>query len=97
MTIIRFGEFSAQPETSDALRDFLLSIMSIIKSADGCESVSLYQSKDNPTRFTIIEVWDSIESHQASAMDIPPEKLATIKPLLASAPSGEYYQLAQKL
>jgi quinol monooxygenase YgiN len=97
MTIVRFGDFIARPESSDALRDFLLAIMPIIKSSNGCESVSLYQSKNNPTRFTMTEIWDSIESHQASAMDIPPEKLAAIKPLLASAPSGEYYQLAQKL
>jgi hypothetical protein len=39
----------------------------------------------------MIEVWDSIESHQASVKNIPPEMLAEIRPLLASAPSGSYY------
>jgi hypothetical protein len=36
----------------------------------------------------MIEVWDSIESHQASVKNIPPEMLTEIRPLLESAPSG---------
>ena len=66
MSVARIGESQAKPETSEALRDFLLSIMPGIKSSQGCESVTLYQSQDDPTKFTMIEIWDSIESHQAS-------------------------------
>ena len=93
MTITRIGEFQAKPETTETLRDFLLSIMPGIKSSHGCESVTLYQSHDDPMKFTMIEIWDSIESHQASVKNIPPEMLAEIRPLLASAPSGGYYGL----
>ena len=93
MTITRIGETQAKPELTEALHDFLLSIMPIIKSSQGCESVTLYQSHDDPTRFTMIEVWDSIESHQASVKNIPPEMLTEIRPLLASAPSGGYFAL----
>jgi len=93
MTNTRIGEFQANPELTESLHDFLLSIMPIIKSSQGCESVTLYQSHDDPTKFTMIEVWDSIESHQASVKNIPPEKLTEIQPLLASAPSGGYYDL----
>jgi len=53
----------------------------------------LYQSQDDPTKFTMIEIWDTVESHQASIRNIPPEMLAEIGPLLASAPNGEYYVL----
>jgi len=91
MSITRIGEFQAKPETTEALNDFLLSIMPIIKSSHGCESAILYQSHDDSTKFTMLEVWDSIESHQASVKNIPPEMLAEIRPLLASAPSGSYY------
>ena len=93
MSVIRIGEVQAKPELTEALREFLLSILPIIKSSQGCESVQLYQSHDDPTKFTMIEVWDNVESHQASVKDIPPEKLAEIKPLLASSPSGGYYGL----
>jgi len=96
MSITRIGETQAKPELTEALRDFLLSIMPMIKSSQGCESVTLYQSHADPTKFTMIEVWDSIESHQASVKNIPPEMLGEIRPLLASAPSGSYYDLVQK-
>jgi len=91
MTITRISEFQASPESTKALRGFLLSIIPIIKSSHGCESVTLYQSHNERTKFTILEVWDSIESHQASVKNIPPEMLTEIRPLLASAPSGGYY------
>jgi quinol monooxygenase YgiN len=95
MSVARIGETQAKPETVEALRDFLLSIMPGIQSSDGCKSVTLYQSQSNPTKFTMIEVWDSIESHQASVKNISPELLAEIRPLLASEPSGSYYNLIQ--
>ena len=93
MSIHRIGETQAKPEATEALRDFLISILPLIKSSQGCEAVTMYQSHDDPTKFTIIEVWDSIESHQASVKNIPPEMLTQIRPLLASAPSGGYYGL----
>ncbi|HEX5837056.1 MAG TPA: antibiotic biosynthesis monooxygenase family protein [Anaerolineales bacterium] len=93
MTITRIGQTQAKPELTAELRTFLISILPMIKSSQGCESATLYQSRDDPTKFTIVEVWDSIESHQASVTNIPPEKLAEIRPLLASAPSGGYFEL----
>jgi len=95
MSITRIGEFQANSESTETLQNFLLSIMPIIRSSQGCESVTLYQSRDNLTKFSMIEVWDNIESHQASVKNIPPEKLAEIKPLLASAPSGGYFDLIE--
>ena len=91
MSVTRIGEVQAKSELTEALRDFLLSIMPGIKSSQGCESVTLYQSYDDPTKFTMIEVWDSVESHQASVKDIPSEMLAEIRPLLVSTPRGGYY------
>src|SRR5215208_8147437 len=96
MSVARIGETQAKPETTQALRDFLISIMPGIKSSQGCESVTLYQSQEDSTKFTMIEIWDSIESHQASVKNIPPEMLTEIRPLLASAPSGSYYKLIHK-
>jgi len=96
MSISRIGETQAKPQTTEALHDFLLSIMPGIKSSLGCESVTLYQSQADPTRFTMIEVWDSIESHRESVKNIPPELLAEIRPLLGSAPSGAYFAIVRQ-
>lgn len=95
MSISRIGKVQAKPDLTSELRDFLTSIMQIIKSSDGCESVQLYQSQDNPSEFIMIEVWDNIESHQSSVKNIPPEKLGEIRPLLATSPSGSYFRLIQ--
>jgi hypothetical protein len=39
----------------------------------------------------MVEIWDSIESHQASVKNIPPDMIAEIRPLLAGSPSGRYF------
>jgi quinol monooxygenase YgiN len=95
MSISRMGEVKAKEGLADELRDFLISIMPGIKSAEGCESVQLYQSADDPSKFIMIEVWDSVESHQASVKNIPPKKLGEIRPLLATSPSGSYFRLIE--
>ena len=95
MSIARIGETQAKPESIEALREFLLSIMPGIKATKGCESVTLYQSQEEPTKFTMIEIWDSVESHKAAVREISPEDLAKVKAMLASAPRGEYFSQIQ--
>lgn len=93
MSIARIGETQAKPELVEELRTFLISIIPMIEASQGCELVQLYQSRDDPARFTMIEIWDSLESHQASVQNIPPEMLSQIRPLLGSAPSGGYFEI----
>ena|SRR5215207_79578 len=96
MSISRIGKLQAQEGSTEELREFLISIMPGIKAADGCESVQLYQSQEDPSSFTMIEVWDSIESHQASVRNISTEKLGEIRQYLASSPSGSYFNLVDQ-
>jgi quinol monooxygenase YgiN len=91
MSVFRIGEMQAKPELIEDLREFLLSIIPMIRSSEGCESVHLYQGQGDPSKFIMIEVWDRVESHQASVKNIPPEKLSEIRPLLATSPSGSYF------
>lgn len=93
MRISRIGEVQAKPGSTEELRAFLTSIMPLIESSEGCESVQLYQGQEDPSRFLMIEVWESIEAHQASVKNIPTEKLGEIRPLLATSPSGSYFHL----
>ena len=92
MSVARIGEVQAKEELTDELREFLISIIPSIEASAGCESVHLYQSQDDTSRFIMIEVWDSVESHQASVKNIPAEKLGEIRPLLATSPSGSYFK-----
>lgn len=91
MTIIRMGEMQAAAGKADELRDFLLSIVPIITNSDGAISCQLLHNQDDPTKFAMIEVWESVDAHRASVKNIPPEMLAAIRPLLGAAPSGGYY------
>jgi quinol monooxygenase YgiN len=91
MNVTRINQFRAQAGQSDALRDFLSSVVPTIESSAGCRSCQLLQSHDDPTRFVVIEVWESIEAHQASVKNIAPGALENAMKLLAGPPSGEYY------
>jgi quinol monooxygenase YgiN len=92
MTITRINEFLAQADRIDDLQGFLTSIIPTISSIDGCQSCQLFQSHDEPTRFIVVEVWGSIESHQASVKAIPPEAFASVMKLLDGPPRGEYFR-----
>ncbi len=96
MSVTRIGEFQAKEWLAEDLRDFLISIMPMIQPAKGCASVHVYQSQENPAKFVMIEVWDQVESHQASVKNIPPEKLGEVGPLLATSPSGGYFNLVHQ-
>jgi quinol monooxygenase YgiN len=93
MSITRIGEVQAKSETIDDLRDFLLSIIPLIKASEGCEDCQLYQSQLDAAKFIMFEVWESIESHQASVKNIPAELLNQIGPLLGQPPTGGYFDL----
>jgi quinol monooxygenase YgiN len=54
MSISRIGEVQAKEGLTDELRNFLISILPDIKSSEGCESVQLYQSAEDPSKFMLI-------------------------------------------
>ena len=91
MSVTRINEFRAKEGKADELRAFLTQIVPTIASSTGCLSCQLLQGHENPTRLVVIEVWDNIESHQASMRDIPPEEFAEVMTLLNGTPVGEYY------
>jgi len=91
MAITRINEFQAHPDRAPALRDFLRSVIALVRDAPGCRSCELLLHHDDPTRLAIIEVWDSIEAHQASVSRIPPALLQQAQTLFARPAQGAYY------
>ncbi len=91
MSTARIGEFQSKAGLSEELSDFLVSILPLILTSQGCISCELFQDQGDPAKFVMIEVWESVEAHQASVKNIPPEKISQIMPLLAASPSGRYY------
>lgn len=91
MSITRFNEFRAQPDKVAELREFLSTVAAGIALLPGCQSSQLLQSHADPARFVVLEVWDSIEAHQASARNIAPESIAQLMKLIDGRPQGEYF------
>ena len=91
MAITRINEFQAKPEKAAALRDFLRSVIALVSEAPGCRSCTLLLHHDDPTRLAIIEVWDSVDAHQASVSRIPPGLMQQAQMLFAGPPQGAYY------
>jgi len=91
MAITRINEFHAANGKADALHAFLASVIGLIRDAEGCRSVELLVGQDDPAHLAIVEVWASVESHQAAASRVPAAKLTEVQPLLAEPPKGRYY------
>jgi quinol monooxygenase YgiN len=91
MAITRINQFQAPPGKGSELRDFLRSIIGAILDAPGCRSCSLLSNHEDPTRFAIVEVWDSIDAHKASVTRIPPDLLQQARTLLGAPAEGAYY------
>ena len=91
MSVTRINDFRAREDKADALRALLTQIIPSIASLKGCLSCKLLQSQDAPSRFIVLEVWDSVDSHKAAVKDIPPEMFMTVMKLLEGRPSGEYF------
>lgn len=91
MSITRINEFQAQEGRGADLRDLIGSFLPMIESAAGCVSCRLLTSRSDPARIVVIEVWESVEAHQAAVTDIPPEVMQQAMALLAGAPKGDYF------
>ncbi|MEQ8763525.1 MAG: antibiotic biosynthesis monooxygenase family protein [Planctomycetota bacterium] len=92
MTITRINEFHAREGEGEAFRALVESILPEIRAAEGCRSCQLLQRHDDASRLIVIEVWDSIEAHQAARHQIPSGNMIEAMKLLASPPSGQYYR-----
>jgi quinol monooxygenase YgiN len=92
VSVTRINQFQAREGQAQALRAHFESIIALIRSSTGCESVQLLKGVEDPTHLAIIEVWESVEAHQAAARNIPPELFQETRALLAGPAKGEYYR-----
>ena len=91
MAVTRLNDFHAATGKEIALRDFLRSVIVLIESAPGCLAVELLLDQEDRAHFVIVERWTDVAAHRAAASRVPPEKMAEVRPLLESPPTGRYY------
>ena len=91
MAITRINEFRSKPGSGSALRAFLKSVVADVRAAPGCLSCHLYQALDDAERFAVIEVWESVEAHQAAGRALAPARMEEAMKLLGAPAVGTYY------
>jgi quinol monooxygenase YgiN len=91
MNITRINKFQAHEEQAQALRDLLDSFIPIIRGSVGCLDCQVLQNLDDPAQIVVIEIWESIGAHQASAKNIPSNALEKAMTLMAGPPESAYY------
>ena len=92
MAITRINEFRAKPGRGSALRTFLESVITDVRSAPGCRSCYLYEALDDPERFAVIEVWETVDAHKAAGRALAPARIEEAMTLLGSPAVGTYYR-----
>jgi quinol monooxygenase YgiN len=92
MSIARIGECRAKPGQATALAEFIQSvIVPGVLSSPGCLSCHAWQSHDDPTRFFIVEVWESVGAHQKAVTHIEPEEIERFRAIVAEMKSEGYF------
>ena len=91
MSITRINEFQAKEAAADELWELLDQMIPVIEASEGCRSARLLRHHDDATNLLVIEVWESIQAHQASVKNIAPEDLQKAMQLLAGPPKGRYF------
>ena len=69
MTIRVVAHIKAKPDTIDATRELLKSLVLPTRIEAGCITYQLYQNEADPTDFTFIEEWtndEDLDAHLAS-------------------------------
>jgi len=87
MSVAYVGQSQAKPGESEKLRDFFLSVAApAVRAFEGANRSRYYRARSrgyasariinfaDPSSFMAIEIWASVEAHQASVKHISPEK-----------------------
>ena len=90
MPITRVNHFTAKPDSSELLAEFLSDVITVVSAAQGCLSCQLLRNQIHSQQFVILETWDSVDSHQKAAGMIPKERIMSVMAFLAEPPHGEY-------
>ena len=63
MSVTVIYEFRATDGKASKLLDLLQQARAFGLTVDGCEDYDVYQGKDDPGRFVIVETWVSVAAH----------------------------------
>lgn len=94
MPIAALLEFRFKPEVLDQVPDAVARTLAVTRKFDGCQRIDVLVDHEDPTRYLLVELWDSME-HDAAyrAYRASPGGASDLGPMLAAPPVLVYYSV----
>jgi len=85
-------EFRFKPEVLDQVPDAMSRTLAVTRKFDGCQRIDVLVDDQDPGRYLLVEVWDSME-HDAAYREFraSPAGASELGPLLIAPPVVMYY------
>jgi heme oxygenase (mycobilin-producing) len=85
-------EFRFKSDVIDRVPDAISRTLAVTRQFDGCQRIDVLVDSDDPARYLLVEVWDSME-HDAAyrRYRATPDGASELGPLLAAPPVLMYY------
>jgi len=87
-------EFRFKPEVIDQVPDAISRTLDVTRKFDGCQRIDVLVDGEDPARYLLVEVWESME-HDAAyrSFRATPDGASELGAMLAAAPVLMYYSL----
>jgi quinol monooxygenase YgiN len=87
-------EFRFKPDVVDQVPDALSRTLAVTRTFDGCQRIDVLVDSEDPTRYLLVEVWESMEHDRAyREFRASPGGASELGPLLAALPVLLYYSV----
>lgn len=92
MPVAALLEFRFKSEVIGQVPDALSRTLAVTRQFDGCQRIDVLVDSDDPSRYLLVEVWDSMV-HDAAYREFraSPGGASELGPLLAAPPVIMYY------
>jgi len=85
-------EFRFKPEILDQVPDAISKTLAVTRKFDGCQRIDVLVDSDDPSRYLLVEIWDSMQHDTAyREFRASPGGASELGPLLAAPPVLMYY------
>jgi len=87
-------EFRFKPDVLDQVPDAMARTLAVTRKFDGCQRIDVLVDDEDPSRYLLVEVWDSMEHDEAyRKFRASPAGASELGPLLTAPPVVMYYSV----
>jgi quinol monooxygenase YgiN len=87
-------EFRFKPDVLDQVPDAMSRTLAVTRKFDGCRHIDVLVDNEDPSRYLLVEVWDSMEHDEAyREFRASPAGASELGPLLTAPPVVMYYSV----